>query len=239
MKPVFFISDLHLCPTRPEIARLFLDFLHGHARRAGALYILGDLFEYWAGDDDNDTFNRSVVSAIRDCARKVEIRLMHGNRDFLIGASFVREFALELIADESVIDLFGKPTLLMHGDTLCTADTAYAAFRAEVRSPAWAQNFLAKPLAERRQQIEELRTQSELEKQGKLADLMDAQTVAVDGALRRHSCDRLIHGHTHRSARHLHVVDGRMCERWVLSDWYLKGSVLVCGPEAWGFEQVV
>jgi UDP-2,3-diacylglucosamine hydrolase len=239
VKPALFISDLHLCPSRGEIARIFFGLLEGEARQAGSLYILGDLFEYWAGDDDSsDAFNRSVVSALADCASEIDIRLMHGNRDFLIADSFCREAGLGLIADETVIDLFGTPTLLMHGDTLCTEDVQYADFRSRVRSPQWTQSFLAQPLSERRRQIEAMRVHSECAKQQKPADEMDINPAAVADALRRHGCTRLIHGHTHRSARHEQFVDGKLCERIVLADWYKKGSVLVCTPDGCRFEEL-
>ncbi len=239
VKPVFFISDLHLCPTRPDMASLFFGFLEGPARHAGALYILGDLFEYWAGDDDrSDAFNGAVASALAACASQVEIRLMHGNRDFLIGSSFSREASLRLISDETVVDLFGTATLLMHGDTLCTADIEYADFRATVRSPQWVETFLAQPLTERRRQIEALRTRSEEHKRHKSAEMMDVHPAAVEDALRRHACTRLIHGHTHRPARHEHAVDGRICERWVLADWYRKGSLLICTQSGCRFEEI-
>lgn len=239
MKPAFFISDLHLCPTRTGIARLFLDFLEGPARGAGELFILGDLFEYWAGDDDSSSeFNQSILSALARCATGVKIRLMHGNRDFLLGKSFCKETGLELIAEETAIDLLGTPALLMHGDTLCTTDLEYAEFRKTVRSPAWAETFLAQPLNERRRQIEALRTRSEKEKLHKSAELMDVNAAAVEDALRRNGCKRLIHGHTHLSARHEHTVDGTICERWVLADWYRAGSVLICSADGCRFEDI-
>ena len=225
-----FISDLHLCSSRPEINRIFLDFLDGPARAAGALYILGDLFEYWAGDDDlNDPFNASITAALADCARAgTNIRIMHGNRDFLLGDAFAQAAGARLVAEPEVIALDGVDTLLMHGDTLCTDDLEYQRFRAEVRGEAWRKRFLSLPLAQRKAEIEALRRRSESEKQRKPPQLMDVSNAAVEAALRAHGCPRLIHGHTHRPARHRHTVDGRQCERWVLADWYRSGSYLRC-----------
>jgi UDP-2,3-diacylglucosamine hydrolase len=227
---VLFISDLHLCSSRPEINRIFFDFLRGPARHANSLYILGDLFEYWAGDDDLDNpINASVATALAECARAgTEICVMHGNRDFLLGEVFAAACNARLIADPFTIELAGAATVLIHGDTLCTDDCDYQRFRAKVRSRAWRDDFLALPLAQRRAEIETLRRRSESEKQHKALELMDASTAAVEATLREHGYPRLIHGHTHRPARHEHVVDGRKCERWVLADWYRAGSYLRC-----------
>ncbi|HTF15611.1 MAG TPA: UDP-2,3-diacylglucosamine diphosphatase [Burkholderiales bacterium] len=227
---VFFISDLHLCASRPEINRIFFEFLRGPARNAESLYILGDLFEYWAGDDDlDDPFNASVVSALAECSRAgPAVYVMHGNRDFLLGTTFAEACEANLIGDPLPVDLFKIPTLLMHGDTLCTDDRDYQEFRAKVRAPAWRKDFLALPLERRKEQIEELRRRSESEKKLKTPELMDVNGGAVETVLREHDYPRLIHGHTHRPARHEHRVDGRTCERWVLADWYRTGSYLRC-----------
>jgi UDP-2,3-diacylglucosamine hydrolase len=227
---VFFISDLHLCASRPEINRIFFEFLRGPARNAESLYILGDLFEYWAGDDDlDDPFNASVVSALAECSRAgPAVYVMHGNRDFLLGTTFAEACEANLIGDPLPVDLFKTPTLLMHGDTLCIDDRDYQEFRAKVRAPAWRKDFLALPLERRKEQIEELRRRSESEKKLKTPELMDVNGGAVETVLREHDYPRLIHGHTHRPARHEHRVDGRTCERWVLADWYRTGSYLRC-----------
>ena len=225
-----FISDLHLCASRPEINGLFLDFLRGPARAAESLYILGDLFEYWAGDDDlGDPFNDSIVSALAECSRAgPALHVMHGNRDFLMDETFAGACNARLIPDPHRVDLFGTGTLLMHGDTLCTDDRDYQQFRARVRAPSWSKGFLALPLAQRKQQIEALRRTSESEKKRKASALMDVNEAAVEAVLREHGYPRLIHGHTHRPARHAHRVDGRNCERWVLADWYRAGSYMRC-----------
>ena len=226
---ILFISDLHLCSSRPESCRIFFDFLAGPARRAQALYILGDLFEYWAGDDDiDDPFNAGIVEALRTCAAHVSVRLMHGNRDFLLGDRFARTAAVQLIEDPILIDCGGVQTLLTHGDALCTDDADYMRFRAEVRSKTWLDRFLATPLPERKSKIEALRRESEAEKKRKPSEIMDVNAAAVATLLREHGYPRLIHGHTHRPAIHEHLVDGHRCERWVLADWYASGSYLRC-----------
>lgn len=225
-----FISDLHLCPSRPQVSRLFLDFLAGPAREAEALYILGDLFEYWAGDDDlGDAFNADICASLQKLsASGVPTCFMAGNRDFLAGETFARAAGLKLLPDPALIDVSGTTTLLMHGDTLCTDDGAYQAFRSEVRSPEWRQAFLALPLAQRKAQIEALRRESEAQKRIKPMEVMDVNPAAVLQALTFHRCTRLIHGHTHRPAHHRLEIDGRTCERWVLPDWYEKGGHLAC-----------
>jgi UDP-2,3-diacylglucosamine hydrolase len=230
---VFFISDLHLHDSRPDINRVFFGFLRGPAREAESLYILGDLFEYWAGDDDlGDPFNGSVAAALAEYSRSgPALRFMHGNRDFLLNGEFARACGGTLIDDPHSLDLFGTPTLLMHGDTLCTDDLDYQRFRVQVRNPVWQKGFLALPLAQRKRQIEAVRQTSETEKTRKAPEIMDVNPAAVQAALREHAYPRLIHGHTHRPARHVHRVDGRTWERWVLADWYRSGSYLRCDED--------
>ena len=225
-----FISDLHLCAGRPQGNRCFFAFLEREARAAQALYILGDLFEYWVGDDDlDDPFNAKVVAALaRLVAGGVPVYLMHGNRDFVIGEAFARASGVTLLADPALIELHGQAVLLMHGDTLCTLDREYQAFRREARSEAWISKLMRQPLAERKAAVEALRRQSEQEKRSKPAEIMDVAQDEVEATLRRYGYPRLIHGHTHRPARHLHTVDGHACERWVLADWYQGGSYLAC-----------
>ncbi len=224
-----FVSDLHLCPIRPAINKTFFDFLRGPAAQAEALYVLGDLFEYWAGDDDDDPFNASVLSALREITKRgVALYLMHGNRDFLIGERFTTACRAKLLPDPTLLNLYGTPTLLMHGDTLCTDDLEYQTFRTQVRDPNFQREFFARPLAERKRKIEKMRAQSEAAKKVKPEAIMDVAPATVEIALRQHGYPRLIHGHTHRPALHQHVVDGRRCERWVLADWYTSGSYLQC-----------
>ncbi len=233
MTTTLFISDLHLCASRPRINRLFFDFLERTARGAERLYILGDFFEYWAGDDDIDEpFNRSIVDALAELASSgVALFLMHGNRDFLIGDLFCKASGTTLLADPTLIDLNGTRTLLMHGDTLCTDDIEYQTFRKQVRDVRWQQQFLAQPLAQRKATIEDLRRRSENEKQTKSMDIMDVTQASVEAVLREHGYPRLIHGHTHRPALHHHRVDEKTCGRWVLTDWYEHGGYLRCDEQ--------
>jgi len=227
-----FISDLHLTPERPHINAVFFEFLQGRVRAADALYILGDLFEYWAGDDDlSDPFNAHVARALKElAAHGVPIRLMHGNRDFLMFEGFARAAQVELIADPTVLSLYGTPTLLMHGDTLCRDDHRYQAFRNRVRSRWWQRVFLLQPLWLRRAVVARARQISERSKRRKPQAIMDVTAAAVEEAFRTSGCTRLIHGHTHRPAVHRYQVDGRTCERWVLSDWYQQGHCLLVEP---------
>ena len=221
------ISDLHLGIDRPDLAATLTSFLAGPATQAQQLFVLGDLFEFWVGDDALDeAFARDVAAAFRALAdRGVPVHLMHGNRDFLLGEVFLARAGMNLLYDPTELELHGVPTLLMHGDTLCTDDIAYQAFRRHVRDPAVQRQFLAQPLEARRRQVGEVRATSEREKQAKSMEIMDVSPSAVEAALRAHGYPRLIHGHTHRPARHAHQVDEHLCERWVLSDWDT-------GPEA-------
>lgn len=230
MSHTLFISDLHLCHTRPAINSLFERFLRDIAPQAEALYILGDFFEYWAGDDDLvEPFHTAIAQQLSALAQSgTRLYLMHGNRDFLIGEAFQHAAHITLLPDPTLIDLYGQPTLLMHGDTLCSDDVEYQKFRLMVRSPQYQQAVLAKPLAERKAMIEALRKKSEEEKSYKTEAIMDVNAEAVADVLRKHGYPRLIHGHTHRPAMHVHSVDGKSCERWVLTDWYNAGGYLRC-----------
>jgi UDP-2,3-diacylglucosamine hydrolase len=225
-----FISDLHLAPDRPRIVEQFFSFLAGPARGAEALYVLGDLFEYWVGDDDlGDPLNDSVAKGFAALgAEGTVINFMHGNRDLLVGREFAARSGARLLDDPALLDLHGTRTLLMHGDTLCTDDVEYQKFRAYARNPQNQARFLAQPVASRHAEMEALRTRSENAKQDKTMEIMDVNGGAVEQALRQSGYPRLIHGHTHRPARHLHNVDGHTCERWVLADWYENGSYLRC-----------
>lgn len=229
--PVLLVSDLHLHPDRPDLLDAWKAFLGGPARQASALYILGDLFDAWAGDDDlDDPFNASVAAPLARCAASgVKLHVLHGNRDFLMGAAFAARVGTGIGEDPSFLE--GPPqqarTLVTHGDALCTDDTEYQRFRATVRSPAWQAAFLGRPLAERKADIASMRSRSESEKSRKPAAIMDVNATAVAGLLRAAGYPRLVHGHTHRPGMHVHEVDGRRCERWVLPDWvdsarYLK-----------------
>jgi UDP-2,3-diacylglucosamine hydrolase len=230
-----FVSDLHLSEDRPEANERFIEFVEGTAREARALYVLGDLFEYWIGDDDLDEpFNAVMAGFFAGLARGgVEVFVMHGNRDFLVGERFCRETGARLLEDPAVLDLGGVRTLLMHGDTLCTDDLDYQQWRRTARSGAWQREFLSKPLDERRRAVGGLREKSRQVIQAKPADIMDVNEEAVREALRRHGASRLVHGHTHRPGRHRLQVDGSPRERWVLPDWYGPGGYLeIAGPKA-------
>lgn len=229
-----FLSDLHLSAETPLLNRLFEEFLSGMARSASSILILGDLFEYWAGDDDlNDPVNERIVSAIRSCSEDVPIHFMHGNRDFLIGPDFAKASGAILLDDPMVMDVHGIRTLIMHGDSLCTDDTGYQEFRRMVRSADWKARFLGQPLAERKAQIAALRARSEAEKRVKPMEIMDVNQEEIARMLRLHGCNRLIHGHTHRPATHRFDFDGAVAERWVLADWRNEGSYLACDPDGW------
>jgi UDP-2,3-diacylglucosamine hydrolase len=229
--PALFISDLHLSEERAAANERFIAFLEGEARSAGALYILGDFFEYWIGDDDLEApFNAVIAGLLRGLTRSgVPVYLMHGNRDFLLGEGFCRATGAVLLPDPSVVEVQGEKTLLVHGDTLCTDDHDYQAWRRVARSQEWQRDFLARPREERRRMILGLREKSKAVIEAKPADIMDVNDGAVAEALRAHGVRRLVHGHTHRAGRHEHRVDGRLCERWVLPDWYGIGGYLEAG----------
>lgn len=235
-----FISDLHLCAEHPRSKQIFLDFMQHRAPKAEALYILGDLFEYWAGDDDlDDPFHQHIIQALQTLnARGTRVYLMHGNRDLLMGHALEQASGTTLLADPTLLDLYGTPTLLTHGDTLCTDDTAYQTYRSQVHDPAWQRQFLEQSLPQRKTFIRQLRERSENEKQSKSSDIMDVNGAAVAGLLRSHNYPRLIHGHTHRTMRHLHTVDGHRCERWVLGDWDNAGNALRCDGSGCEWETV-
>lgn len=228
--PTLFISDLHLAPERPQITEQFLRFTRSTAAGADALYILGDLFEYWVGDDDlEDPLNGMVSSALSALAATgTAVFLMRGNRDVLLGSDFATRCRATLLDDPVLVNLYGTPTLLSHGDALCTDDVDYQRFRLYARDPGNQQKFLAQSLEARREQMRGMRAQSEASKQQKTEAIMDVAPAAVESLLRRHTYPRLIHGHTHRPARHVHTVDGHSCERWVLNDWYDSGGYLRC-----------
>ncbi len=232
MSQALFISDLHLSGGRPETNQQFFRFLDDEASRAGALYVLGDLFEYWAGDDElQDTAGDPLAAEVAQGFRRladagVKVFVMHGNRDFLVGRGFFAASGAQFLEDPSVIRFAGKRLALLHGDTLCTDDHDYQAWRRTARSEAWQREFLAKPLAVRHEAISALREKSKEVIQAKPAEIMDVNADAVRSAFRQLGVTRLIHGHTHRPARHDIEVDGARCERWVLPDWYGPGGYL-------------
>jgi UDP-2,3-diacylglucosamine hydrolase len=230
MRPVLLVSDLHLSPTRPAVVDEFFRFLRTKAREAAALYILGDLFEYWIGDDSLvEPFNRKVADAIAaTVAAGTPVYIMHGNRDFLIGKRLAAHTGKKLLPDPTRVDLAGGSTLLLHGDTLCTDDHEYQRVRARLRSRLWIWPALAMPRAVRKWRAQRGRRLSEKRKQARPAAIMDVNIDAVEKTFRAFGYPRMIHGHTHRPAHHVHKVDGHQCDRWVLADWYQCGSYLRC-----------
>lgn len=225
-----FISDLHLSAERPATVKWLFDFLKGTAARAEALYVLGDLFEYWIGDDDlSDPFNASIVDALGALSRQgIAVNLMQGNRDVLLGEEFASRCGGRLMEDPTLLDLYGTRTLVMHGDTLCTDDVEYMKWRAKARNPAFQATFLGQSIPERKRLILGMRQKSEEHKLGQAPAIMDVAAPTVEQILREFGYPRLIHGHTHRPARHLHRIDGHDCERWVLNAWYERGGYLRC-----------
>ena len=231
LRRTLFASDLHLDEARPAAVAQFERFLESTARGADALYILGDLFEYWVGDDGLALpFPARIAGALATAARAVPMYFMHGNRDFLVAQRFARDTGVRLLDDPAIVDLYGERTLLMHGDTLCTDDSAYQAFRAQVRDPEWQRATLARPIAERIALARGMREGSEGAKQAKAMDIMDVAPSAVEAAFAASGAAVLIHGHTHRPARHVHRVGGADRVRWVLPDWYEGGGYLEASP---------
>jgi UDP-2,3-diacylglucosamine hydrolase len=219
-----FLSDLHLTPDAPGITRLFLGYLAGEAGDAERIFILGDLFEAWPGDDaldePEDGFAREIADGLRTRAGGgTGIAILHGNRDFLLGKRFAERSGAVLLPDPCVLSPPGGRFVLSHGDALCTDDADYQSFRARVRTPAWRDDFLGRPLDERKAAVAAMRRQSEAAKRAKAAPYPDLNTAATNDFLRRHGHATLIHGHTHCPGRHTHRVDGLRVERWTLADW--------------------
>lgn len=227
MTDVLFISDLHLAPERPGIIQLYLKFLDSKAAHASQLYILGDFVEYWLGDDDEARGLEPVFKKMKQLSEQgLEIFLMHGNRDFLMGEQLAERCGCKLIDDPSIVEVKGTRLLLMHGDTLCTDDVDYQKLRVMLRNPQWQSEFLAKPLPERIMMAKALREKSEQETQHKAPDIMDVNADAVSQAFRDHGVTLMIHGHTHRPNVHQLTLDNIPVTRIVLGDWYSKGSYL-------------
>ena len=217
---IFFISDLHLALEKPQITRKFLYFLQHHAINAKAIYILGDLFDVWVGDDDfSPPINQLKKQLKRLTSSGTEIFLQPGNRDFLLGQKFCADTGITLLPDYAVIELNGVKTLLTHGDLLCTDDLPYQAFRAKSHTPAWQKNVLSKPLLLRLLVARWYRIRSFFHKRGKTAEIMDVNQNTVLEVMREHQALRLIHGHTHRPAIHSFTIDNQTAQRFVLSEW--------------------
>jgi UDP-2,3-diacylglucosamine hydrolase len=226
-----FISDLHLQPSQPELLRACLEFLDRTARGAEALYVLGDLFEVWIGDDDDAPWLEELATAFHALANDgTRLYFLHGNRDFLLGTDFAQRCGMELLPELTLIDLYGRKTLLLHGDTLCTADTEYLKFRAQVRNPQWQQMILGQSLDNRRALAGALRNESKMAGDAKSMAIMDVTPTEVVRVMEEENIDLMIHGHTHRPARHALSMGGKPAERIVLGDWtatqgwYLKAA---------------
>lgn len=224
-----FISDLHLGHHHPELVQSFFRFLDTQAANADQLFILGDFFDAWIGDDDDDPLVADVKQHLRDYARAHAVFFLHGNRDFLLGEGFAAETGVRLLPETWRIDLDGRAALIMHGDTLCTQDVEYMKFRAMVRSQPWQQQILAMPLAQRRQLAADLRRKSQSMNAMKAEDIVDVTPAEVARVMGEAGVDLLIHGHTHRPAHHQLTVNGAAAERWVLGDWGATGWYLAAG----------
>ncbi len=233
-----FISDLHLSPERPAIVRLFLEFLVTRAPGADALYILGDLFEFWIGDEMMDLPGVApVIAALRKLSDSgVPIHVMHGNRDFLLGAAFEKATGCRLLAEPARARFCDEDVLLLHGDTLCTDDVEYQHFRSMVRDPACVRDFLSKTVQERAAIAQNLRETSQAATAGKKPEIMDVNETAVRETMRTAQIRHIIHGHTHRPAQHVLDLDGAPARRTVLGDWYEQGSVLTYDADRWQLE---
>ncbi len=229
---ILVISDLHLDETRPTITELFLKFLKDKAKHAKALYILGDFFEAWIGDDNLTDFNIKIMHALCEATQHgLPIFFMPGNRDFLIGKKFLRATGCQLLPDEYVIDLFGIPTLMMHGDTLCTLDKKYMKFRKKSRHWLMQKLFFMRSLKTRRAMIKQYREASQAHISTLPDHIMDVTQTEVERVMLRHGVKHLIHGHTHREAVHTFNVDGKLATRTVLGAWHDDGCILVCEPQ--------
>ncbi len=226
-----FVSDLHLDAALPAAVSQFEEFLRGPARGADALYILGDLFESWVGDDDDDPASEQVCAALRALgASGVACYACHGNRDFLLAAGFERRSGCRVITDPTIVDLYGERVLLTHGDALCTADHAYQRLRSVVRTASWQRRFLRLPLATRKQLADAARQGSRAHTGMVAPEIMDASESAVAAVLRETGLRTLIHGHTHRPGVHEFALEGAAARRYVLGAWYEQGSYLRCAP---------
>ena len=227
-RPTLFLSDLHLSPDRPLAVAAFHAFAQGPARSAAAVYILGDLFDWWVGDDQlRDPFIAPIAASLRSIsAAGVPLFVARGNRDFMLGQAFERATGATLLPEQRLLDLYGVPTLICHGDELCTDDVEYQTYRARVRAPQFMRRVLRLPYFARRLMAAWLRRKSSSDKTLKPEYIMDVNSGAVAEAFRTHGAQRMIHGHTHRPNRHNHEVDGTLRERWVMADWHERGHYL-------------
>lgn len=222
-----FISDLHLDDERPDATDLFENFIANEASHSDGLYILGDLFEYWLGDDFSTATSERVAKSLASLAdRGIPVWFMQGNRDFLLQGNYAGRCGMKVLEETCVVDLYGTPTLLLHGDTLCTDDAVYQAVRAQVRNEQWQQGFLAKSIPERIAFAMDARSKSKAHQKQVSMEIMDVNAQAVESALKQNGVTEMIHGHTHRPAIHKLELNGGQARRIVLGDWYTQGSVL-------------
>ena len=224
-----FIADLHLSPSETVKIEMFLRFLKEYSEKNNHLFILGDLFDYWVGDDDLDNpLHQSILPALRDLTDAgAKLSMMRGNRDFLISKRLSDLTDAHILPDPYVIDLHGQRTLLSHGDQWCTDDEEYQAIRSMVRTDQWMDDFLTLPISERHDRAKGYRQKSNVAKQAKDAEIMDVSVKTVEDAFKAYNCHRIIHGHTHRHAHHQHLIDARIHERFVLADWNDQGQALI------------
>ena len=231
----FFISDIHISEQYPEIGEQLIDFLENQAQQSDALYILGDLFEYWLGDDDTNHEYKKIQSALKlFTGTKTPTYFMHGNRDFLIGETFANETGITILSDPSIIDLYGEKVLISHGDIFCTDDIEYQSNRKQTRDPNWQKMILGKSLKERKKLACEARKKSSMHTQQTKELLMDVNQSEINKTFKKYSLNQIIHGHTHKPAIHNSMINGELYKRIVLGDWYEQGSVLKwdqSGPE--------
>jgi len=234
-----FISDLHLDSKYPEIQQQFLQFIDQDAKGSDALYILGDLFEVWLGDDDDTPDHQIIIQKLKSLSDQgTPIFIQHGNRDFLLGKDFQDRSGTTLLPELKIIDLYGDHVLIMHGDLLCTDDTEYQKYRQMVRDPEWQARTLELSLTKRKELAENIRSKSKQQKQQKAEDIMDVNQNSVAKTLSQHNCQLMIHGHTHRPAIHRINDNNMQATRIVLGDWYDQGSVLRWNKEGYKLENL-
>ncbi|WP_117234304.1 UDP-2,3-diacylglucosamine diphosphatase [Vibrio maerlii] len=222
-----FISDLHLTPSRPDITDCFIQFMRDEAPQADAVYVLGDLFEFWIGDDDTRPFAKQIRDEFKQLTEKgIPCFFSHGNRDFLVGKRFSRQTGVQLLDEEAIIDLYGRKALVMHGDTLCTDDVKYLAYREKVHQPWLQWVFNRIPFFLKKKIVGKVQSDIKDEKKDKSLDIMDVNQSAVESTMKRHGVELLIHGHTHRPDIHTFTYGEEKMTRIVLGDWYEQGSVL-------------
>jgi UDP-2,3-diacylglucosamine hydrolase len=228
MKHTLFISDLHLDPTSPQQIKWFLNFCETQAIKADALYILGDFFEAYLGDDEKSEFHSTLIEALKNLTSHLPVYFMRGNRDFLVGKKFLKQTGCQLLIDPIVIDLYGCPALLMHGDTLCTDDIDYLRFRTRTQNVFYQKLVLACPLFIRRKMAQGLRKRSKKHTSSVKKEIMDTNPQEIRRVMKEHHVSLLIHGHTHRPCMEYFELEGKKACKIVLSDWHNKGNFLIC-----------